>query len=378
MASIAGPSTYDLTTGIMLDIEDLIHLLSPTDTPLTGGYGADGRTALPNGSCFEKKVEWLHEDLLTPKSTLQTTLADGVGTSVVVPSGHGLRFSPGDVILIENEYIRITSISTDTFTVVRAFGGSSGAAHTSGVVILNLGQTLAEGADPEAARWKDRTGVYNMTQIFGPTAIQITGTENVVRKYGLGGQTEFQHQVANRTKEHWIEFEQALLYGVRVEDAGNKWRAMGGLAYYITTGNGSTVDSSTTTFTESALLALLQACYDLGGAPDRAVMGSKNKRLGSGFTSSGTIQIMRPDNERGTVVDYFDSDFGRIALILDRWCRTQDIFVFEREQAQIATLRPLVFEMLAKTGDSMKGQIVCEKSLKFRRFPHAGRFSALT
>jgi hypothetical protein len=65
-------------------------------------------------------------------------------------------------------------------------------------------------------------------------------------------------------------------------------------------------------------------------------------------------------------------------LILDRWVRIADVFVFEREQTQLATLRPLVFEMLAKTGDSLKGQIVAEKTMKVRRYPHAGRFTALT
>lgn len=369
--------TYDLTTGVMLDIEDLIHLLSPTDTPLTGGYGADGRSALPQGGCFEKKVEWIHEEILTPKSLLAEDL-DTSETGIDVTTGQGIRFGAGDIILVNAEYMRVTSVSTDTLTVTRGYGSSTAAVATTGQVVLNLGQALTEGSDPGTARWQDRSGLYNMTQIFGPTAIQISGTENVVRKYGLGGQSEFQHQVANRTKEHWIAFEQALLYGVRVEDGSNKWRSMGGLAYYITAANGSTIDSSTTTFSESSLLAMLQGCYDLGGAPDRAVMGSKNKRLGSSFVSSGTLQVMRPDNERGTVVDYFDSDFGRISLLLDRWCRTADVFVFEREQTQIATLRPLIFEMLAKTGDSMKGQIVCEKTLKVRRFSHAGRFSALT
>lgn len=371
------PTTYDLVTGIQLDIEDLIHLLSPYDTPLTGGYGADGRSAIPQGGCYEKKVEWLHEELLTPKTLVNEAL-DNSETGVDVPSGHTIRFSPGDVVLVDAEYMRVVSIADPTLTVTRAFAGSSAATHADQAPILNLGQALAEGSDPQAARWQDRTGLYNMTQIFGPTKIAISGSENVVRKYGLGGQTEFQHQVANRTKEHWIEFEQALLYGARLEDTGNKWRTMGGLSYYITAANGATVDSSTTTFSESALLAMLQACYDLGGSPDRAVMGSKNKRLGSGFTSSGTLQVMRPDRERGTVVDYFDSDFGRISLLLDRWCRIADVFVFEREQVQIATLRPLVFEMLAKTGDSMSGQIVCEKTLKVRRFQHAGRFSTLT
>lgn len=369
--------TYDLVQGVMLDIEDLIHLLSPTDTPLTGGVGADGRTVLPMGTCFEVKTEWQHEALLLPKSTLNGAITN-VATAVVLPTGDGLKFSAGDVIMVDAEYMRIASLAGDTLTVAtRPYGGTN-AAHSSGAVVLNLGQALIEGSDPEVARWQDRTGDYNVTQIFGPTAIQISGTENVVRKYGLGGETEFQHQVANRTKEHWIQFEQAILYGVRTQDVTNKWRSMGGLTNYITAANGSTLDNATTTFSESALLAMLQALYDNGGSPDRAVMGSKNKRLGSGFTSSGQIQIMRPDNERGTVVDYFDSDFGRISLILDRWVRVQDVFVFEREQAQLATLRPLVFEMLAKTGDSLKGQIVAEKTLKFRRYPHSGRFTALT
>jgi hypothetical protein len=361
----------------MLDMEDLINLLTPTDTPITGGIGADGRTVLPMGVATEKKVEWLHEELLTPKS-LNIGALTNVATAVTVSTGQGLRFGAGDIIIIDAEYMRVTSIAADVLTVVRAYGGSTAVAHNDQAVVLNLGQALGEGSDPNPARWVDRTGQYNLTQIFGPTAIQVSGTENVVRKYGLGGTTEFQHQVANRTKEQWITLEQALLYGVRADDTSNKWRTMGGLAYFLTTGNGSVIDSATTTFAESALLAMLQACYDNGGSPDRAIMGSKNKRLASGFTSSGQIQVMRPDDVRGTVVDYFDSDFGRISLILDRWCRTADVFVFEREQTQITTLRPLVFEMLAKTGDSIKGQIVSEKTMKVRRFPHAGRFTALT
>jgi hypothetical protein len=361
----------------MLDIEDLIHLLSPTDTPLTGGIGADGRTVLPMGQANEVKVEWQHESLLLPKSLLAAQITN-VGTTLTVTTGEGIRFSTGDVLIVESEYMRVTAGAVDGLTVTRAFGGSTAATHVTGVTVLNIGQALPEGSDPENARWIDRTGDHNFTQIFGPTAIQVSGTENVVRKYGLGSESEFQHQVANRTKEHWIQLEQALLYGVRVYDTTNKWRSMGGLAFYLTAANGTVMDTSTTTFSESSLLALLQLVYDNGGSPDRAIMSSKNKRLGSGFLSSGTLQVMRPDNGRGTVVDYFDSDFGRVSLILDRWCRVSDVFVFEREQTQVATLRPLVFEMLAKTGDSLKGQIVTEKALKVRRYSHAGRYTALT
>jgi hypothetical protein len=77
-------------------------------------------------------------------------------------------------------------------------------------------------------------------------------------------------------------------------------------------------------------------------------------------------------------VDYYDSDFGRLAIVLDRWCRKADLFIFSRDQAELNTLRPLSFEMLAKTGDAVNGQVVGEKTLKFRRQAWASFMSALT
>lgn len=366
-------TTFDLTVGLYLDIESLIHVLSPFDTPLLGQYGADGRSALSAHPCFEKKVEWLDEALLTPRSTVAVLAITGA-TSVQVAAGDQLKFSTGDIILLGSEYMRVTGYgATDVLNVTRAYSGSA-AQYAIGTPVVGVGTALPEGSDPENARYLDRSNRYNMTQIFGPTAVQVSGTENVVKKYGIEGTTEFEKQVANRTKEMAVAIEQALIYGVRAEDTTNKWRTMGGLIYWIVT----QVDSTTTTFSETSLLANLQTCYDAGGSPDRAVMGSKNKRIASGFTSSGVVQIQRPDNGRGTVVTYFDSDFGRLSFLLDRWCRTADVMVFSREQASIETLRPLVYENLAKTGDSMKGQVVCEKSFRFREELHAFRYSALT
>ena len=66
--------TYDLATGVKLDVEDVIWLISPFDVPLQGGMGADGRTALSVDTAFEKKVEWLDEVLLTPKTTLAASV----------------------------------------------------------------------------------------------------------------------------------------------------------------------------------------------------------------------------------------------------------------------------------------------------------------
>ena len=366
-------NSYDLVTGLMLDIEPMINVLSPFDTPLIGGFGADGKSALTQGTCFEKKVEWLDETLLTPRSTAGATCTTG-GTTLTVATGDQAKFSTGDILLCGTEYVRVTGYpGTDQLTITRAFSGSAGTI-ASASDIVGVGLALAEGADPENPRFVDRSNRYNLTQIFGPTAVQSSATDNVIKKYGLEGTTEFQYQVANRVKENAIGQEQAVLYGVRSDDTTNHWRTMGGLNYWITTN----IDSSTTTLTEAAILSELQTLFVAGGTPDRAVMGPKQKRTASAFNTGIQIRVDRVDNGRGQTVDYFDSDFGRISLLLNRWCRTTDLFLFQREQAEITTLRPLTFEMLAKTGDSMKGQIVAEKSMRFKRERHAAKFTALT
>ena len=373
MATIGVANTYALTTGIKLDIEDVIWLLSPFDVPLQGTAGADNRTALATDTCFEKKVEWLDEQLRTPRTTLAATAAT-TDTYITVASGTATYFQTGDTLLIDTESFYVTGYgtTTDTLTVTRAFASTTAAQHSNATLVVGTGMAAQEGADTQSAVSMDRTDRYNMTQIFGPVAVQVSGSENAVQKYGLTG-TEFDHQVANRVKEQGIALEQALLYGTLFEDTTNNRRTMGGLSYYIT----SNVDSTTTTIGDTALLTQLQACFDAGGAPDRIVVGSKQKRNLSGINST-EIRYAQDTNVRGQVVDYYDSDYGRLTIILDRWARPSDLFVFSRDQATIETLRPMAFEMLAKTGDSEKGHVVAEKTLRFRRQSWAARFSTLT
>ena len=368
-------TTYDLTTGLYLDIEPLLALLSPTEVPFQGLYGADGRSTLSTGTCFEKKVEWLDEVLLTPRSTLAATITTGTAY-ITVAADEQINFSTGDLLVVDDETLRVTGYgsTTDTLTVTRAYSSSTAVNHDTSVDVLTVGQALAEGSDPEDARFIDRSNRYNVTQIFGPTAVQVSASDNVVRKYGIEGTTEFQHQLANRMREAAISFEQAIAYGTRYESTTTKIRQMGGLDYYITTN----VDSTTTALTESVLLDQLQACFNAGGTPDRASLGSAQKRVASALATGVTIQIGRQDNGRGQVVDFIDSDFGRISLLMNRWIRTSDLFLYNRDQATVLSLRPMVFEPLAKTGDSIKGQIVAEKTMRFRRERHAAKFTALT
>jgi hypothetical protein len=366
--------TYDLATGVKLDVEDVIWLISPFDVPLQGGMGADGRTALSVSNVTEKKIEWLDEQLLTPKTTLAAAVVTTTQTTIQAAAGTGINFQTGDVLQIGTEQVQVTAYGTtaDYLVISRGFNSTTPVAFVTGETVIGIGSALAEGSDPPAARAVDRVDRFNYTQVFGPVAVQVSGTEQVVQKYGLVG-TEFDHQVANRIKEQSIAVEQAILNGIPSAGSATVGRTMGGFAYYITTN----VDSTTTTLTDSAFMAQMQACFDAGGNPDRFVVGSKQKRVISALDSTN-IRYQQATNTRGQVVEFYDTDYGRVSIILDRWALTNQGFLFSREQATLATLRPMQFEMLAKTGDSVKGQVVAERSLRFRRQTHAAYFNALT
>lgn len=366
-------TTYDLTEGVIVDIDPLIRLLDPVDVPLQNGAGSNGRSVLSTGSMFEKKKEWQDETILIPRSTVAATATTGGGV-LTVASGHQLRFSTGDALLIGAEQVRVTAYgnTADTLLISRGYASTSADTIANGADIVNLGAQLAEGSDPQNARSLDWANRYNLSQIFGPTAVTVSGTENVIRKYGLVG-TQFDKQAANRMAEEAIKLEQALIYGKRYDDASGKIREMGGMNYFITTN----VDSATTEVGSTKLLDMLQTIYSLGGNPNRALVGALQKRRISAI-DEGDIRLGRQDNGRGQMVDYFESDFSRLDIVLHRRVRSTDAFIFSREQAEILTLRPWQFEMLGKTGDSLKGQIVGEKSLKFEAERWAGKFTALT
>lgn len=392
-----GTNTYDLTVGIMLDIDPLIQRLNPNDVPLQGGYGSDPQVALPRDTCFEKKVEWLDEVLLTPQSTLGASFGGSTNTIVdlVVATGERVRFTTGDILLIQSlttasvqEYVRVTGYSAttaDDLLVTRQYNSSTLSTFVTGATVLGLGTDLSEGSDPSNGRYVDRSDRYNYTQIFGPYAVEISGTDDVIKKYGIG--SEFDHQVMNQVNNAGITIDQALLYGTLLEDTTNKRRTMGGMTYYITAANGSTINSTSTHLVEDDLGAMLQTLWSVGGHPDTLMVGGTSKRYisnnwitvaGSATTGLAQVQIARTDMSRGTIVRYYESDFGAIKILLNRYVLKNNAFVFERDQATIKTLRPLGFEMLGKTGDARKGQIVGEKTLKFERAKHAGLFTALT
>ena len=367
-------TTYDLTAGVIVEIDELIRQIAPTETPMQNSRGADGRLLIGSSPCSQKKFEWQDDSILTPRSVLVGAITAG-DTTITVAAGEQLRFGTGHVLVVNDEQLRVTGYgSTDELTVTRGFNSTTAAIAASADAILDLGVFLGEGSDPSAARSSDWNNKWNMVQIQGPEQVAISTTEDMIPKYGLS-MTQLDYQAAHRVVEMAIMYETTLLYGQRMEDAAAKMRQTGGLHWWIT--NNGIVDSTTTTITETAILDQLETLWGVGGSPDLCQLSFKQKRKIGQFDST-LVRLGREEDGRGNVVDYLDSDAGRLYFLVNRWIQDSDMFLYNSNQLKRRVLRPIQLEALAKTGDSRKAQIVGEQGLQFVAPSQAGAFTALT
>ena len=77
-------------------------------------------------------------------------------------------------------------------------------------------------------------------------------------------------------------------------------------------------------------------------------------------------------------IDIYDSDFGQLEVVPDRFMRSRDCFLIETEMVAIAYLRPFRYWELAKTGDSERVQLLVEYCLEMRNEAAHGFVADLT
>ena len=377
-------TSYDLAVGVKINMDELIYMISPTDSPFINGIGTDGRQLLGSSPVDQQEFKWMDEELLIPRATVTDTGAAGAGaTDVTVSTSDIYKFQVDDLITIGeadatvNAAVkRVTHVNTDAGVLTLADWANSDAwpattaAHADTVICV--GTALVEGSDPGEARSADRTIRTNCTQIFGPTPIHMSRSEQQVTRYGVSD--EFAKQVYGRSVENVITREQAYLYGQYNNDTSNKRRSTGGLNYHITSNT-----DTTTTLTITALENLQQKCYNAGGMPDLLIANPASFATLNAVGDSGRVRTVIDDPRRGRVpVSSVFTEFGETQMLRNRWCHAETAFLISKDGISRRVMQPLVVEALAKTGDSDKVQIVCEEGLQVKGEQHMGKFTNLT
>ena len=378
-----GVTSYDLAVGVKINMDELIYMISPIDSPLINGIGTDGRQLIGSSPVDQTTFKWMDEELLLPSASIDVAnAATGASlTSFEVSVADSYKFQVGDLVTtmdrsaVQHACIkRVTEVveATGVLELEAWVNDSAQPATTTDDVVVCVGSALAEGSDPGNARAADRTIRSNYTQIFGPTKVQMTRTEQQIARYGVSD--EFAKQLYGRSVENVITREQAYLYGQPYDDTSGKRRSTGGLNYWI-----STNTDTTTTLTLASLESLMQKCYNAGGVPDLLIANPTSMATLNDISDSGRVRTVIDDPRRGRVpVTSVFHEFGETQLVRNRWCDKGTAFIVQKDNIQRRVIQPLIVEALAKTGDSDSVMLLCEEGLQVKGEQHMGKWTTLT
>ena len=285
----------------------------------------------------------------------------------------------------------IYDISPQDTPIMSSIGKGKAAAvyhewQTDSLAAATTANAAVEGADATAATLSPTTRVGNYTQIVQKT-VQVSGTLEAVDKAGRKSEKAYQLAKASAELKRDIEAIITANQGITVGNSSTA-RKMSSLLSWIKTntnkGSGTTTagadpttsgvstrtDADTArTFTETMLKDVVQKVFSSGGTPTLLVVPPALKQVVSGF--QGLSQHRYNSNASGEVTilagaDLYQSDFGVISIVPNRFMRSRDALVLDPEYAALAYLRPFQTNDLAKTGDSEKTQILAELTLEVK------------
>lgn len=218
---------------------------------------------------------------------------------------------------------------------------------------------------------------YNYTQISDKVA-QVSGTQDTVNK--AGRKSEMAFQMVNRMKELKRDVETVLLQNVAsVAGAATTPRKSAGAMAWIktnidkasdgtaSTGDGTDIQTAGTAraLQETFLEAALAAAWDSGGEPTMGILGKFQKRKIASFSGSSTKNIDGATKKVTNSVDVYVDPLGNeIKFVPCRQAPTNAVMLFDMEHVKLGMLREFQTAELAKTGDSIRKQILVEYTLE--------------
>ncbi len=258
------------------------------------------------------------------------------------------------------------------------------------------GNAQLEGDDnvtPNAVTPTARLGNY--TQIQTKIA-RVTGTQIAVEHAGRDDEMDYQVMLKGLELKRDAEF--AFIGSNQAKFLGNATSARtlasvlawiktntdkgGGSAGDPTASDGSVTRSDGTqrAFTEAQLKAVIQKCWTSGGKPETIMLGAFNKQAFSTFVGRGTPMQDQGQKKITAAADVYESDFGRLKAVPNRFMRPRDCLVLQMDLWASAAIpgRNFVTFPLSKTGDTERKQILAEHTLVSRQEAGSGGVFDLT
>ena len=250
-----------------------------------------------------------------------------------------------------------------------------------------------EGDDVTADSLSATTRLNNLTQISWKVP-RVTGTARAVNT--AGRDDELDYQMLKSARELRRDMETVLLANqAKVTGNDTTARQLGAIGSWITTnddfagdggsptaadGTDARTDGTQRAVTESMLKTVLRNCFDEGGNPGIIMVGPFNRQQVSTFTGGSTSFQKAEDKTLHATFNVYESDFGQLKVVPNRFQRERDMLVLDMEYWQVPFMpgREFAQEDIAKTGDSDSRMVLSEYSLKSLNEAASGMVADLT
>lgn len=312
---MASTTTYGtrmgITTGVMKeDLSDLIANIDPVDTPFLNGIG--------KSTCNNTTPNWLVDNLAAAASNATVEGAD-VSSSYTARDG-ATRLSNATQILTKLAEVSSTVEASDTA------GGANKMKYQLGIKLKEMAR------DTEYALLNAE---YN------------AGTASTAR--------QMRSLIGDGVSTGWLN--SATYYG-----SGTLYQFSG-------------TYSATNDLTETIFNTQIQAAWQEGGKVDMVLASPTQKRIISGFygNTKAAVNMDAGDKKVVSVVDVYESDFGMVKIVPERFFRTIQpstgvfydfVAIIQKSLWETCYLQKPSTEKMAKVGLSERVMISAELTLK--------------
>jgi hypothetical protein len=303
MAVPSGTTQTYQAVGRREDLEDVIHDLSPTDTPL--------QSSIAKGKASNTYHEWQTD-----------ALAAADGTNKVIEGDDAANDTMTATVRLGN-YTQIMDKVVQVASSQRA-SNNAGRGDELSYQLMKRSKELKR--DMEARL----TGNYASAAGAAGTARECAGFEAWIQTNDSRGATG-----ANT----------AFAAGIQAAATDGTQRAI----------------------TEVLLKDVLQLAWENGGEPTMVMVGGHVKKTISGFTGIATQYRDNSGQKAATILasaDVYVSDFGTVSIVANRFSRSRSALVVDPSMWKLCYYQPFKTEDLAKTGHSDRKMLSVEFTLE--------------
>lgn len=372
LAGATGAASFDITAGTgMLDLSnELAEVIRMDNTALLSRVGVSGFKST------QKTHKW-NEDKLNANTDALNEALDASETDVDVVDG--TKFKIGTLFRFnernKTEVCRVTAVSTNTLTVERGYGSTTGETHANGAEIMIIAHTKQESWKPNQEDWtQERSSGYNYHSIFG-LGLAITYSRQNIDHAGIA--SEFAHQTAYRLKEIMRSLDSSLINSIRSASEGSDtdYGSMGGLIEYCSQSGGNVITTQRD-LTEAVTNALYKLIWDdASGSLSRGfiLVGGALKRVISTFDQAYRRSDF--DSRRaGFTVEKFLTDLGyELEVIVDPWMPDDMMIIGDLDRIKVGPLQSdgMRVENLARTGRLIEAMVTGQYTMEVRNATEA-------